>query len=67
MLLQVQRVSRSVLPRLQWGALGNWASTEALGKEDQLWGHDSNQGQFWGNSCYKDQQLHLKSDSEWKF
>ena len=54
--MQVQRVSRSVLPRLQWGALGNWASTEALGKEDQLWGH----------SCYKDQQLHLKSDSEWK-
>ena len=56
MLLQVQRVSRSVLPRLQWGARGNWASTEALGKEDQLWGH----------SCYKDHQLHLKSDSEWK-
>ena len=56
MLLQVQRVSRSVLPRLQWGARGNWASTEALGQEDQLW----------GNSCYKDHQLHLKSDSEWK-
>ena len=54
MLLQVQRVSRSVLPRLQWGARGNWASTEALGKEGQLWGHN----------CLKDQ--HLKSDSEWK-
>ena len=53
MLLQVQRVSRSVLPRLQWGARGNWASTEALGKEDQLWGHN----------CHKDQ---LRSDSEWK-
>ena len=57
MLLQVQRLSRSVLPRLQWGARGNWASTEALGKEDQLWGH---------HRCYKDHQLHLKSDSEWK-
>ena len=55
MLLQVQRVSRSVLPRLHNNrARGNWASTEALGKEDQLW----------GNNCYKDHQL--KSDSEWK-
>ena len=51
--MQVQRLARSVLPRLQWGALGNWASTEALGEEGQLWGHE-------------DHQLHLKSDSEWK-
>ena len=31
-------------------AHGTWASTEAGGQEGQLWGHDSYQGQFWGNN-----------------